>query len=306
MQSIASIPLTGSNVSTSYQLPSTGSQLSSFSQPPYCNQPSGGLSAQSTQYVLNQEVEIYSESSKGWIRGKVEKVAPNGLVTVRYNGNHKSVPVEYQHTHLRRAHPGAMQPPRTTPMSSAAQLLGPPPNFDFFAPSAAQPSYGCSSHDFAPGEAVEYYSVTHGGWIPAKVLSICPNGNYNLDCNKTDVPPQKIRRCEPAPTSLYDNAPPRRVAPSYGEMASPPPDQVGTFQFDLSLLCAENQAPPQPMYPLTDYGNYECDDYDDHDAYNVFAAPCSSNFAGSHLPQHESFLVDLKQICNDAAWNGNG
>lgn len=45
---------------------------------------------------------------------------------------------------------------------------------------------------FGVGEAVEYYSNTHGGWIATKVVTACPNGNFNLEC-KPDVPCAKMR-----------------------------------------------------------------------------------------------------------------
>jgi len=45
---------------------------------------------------------------------------------------------------------------------------------------------------FSVGESVEYFSTTHGGWIPANIIASCPNGNFDLDC-KPDVPLAKIR-----------------------------------------------------------------------------------------------------------------
>eukprot|EP00929_Paragymnodinium_shiwhaense_P052021 TRINITY_DN26093_c0_g1_i2.p1 TRINITY_DN26093_c0_g1~~TRINITY_DN26093_c0_g1_i2.p1 ORF type:complete len:795 (-),score=233.53 TRINITY_DN26093_c0_g1_i2:97-2481(-) len=45
---------------------------------------------------------------------------------------------------------------------------------------------------FAAGQVVEYYSVSQGAWILARVLAEKPTGLYDLDC-KPDVPPQKIR-----------------------------------------------------------------------------------------------------------------
>eukprot|EP00439_Symbiodinium_sp_Y106_P073502 s377_g13.t2 len=46
--------------------------------------------------------------------------------------------------------------------------------------------------EFEPGEVVEYFSASQSDWILAKVLSINPNGTYNLDC-KPDVPPERVR-----------------------------------------------------------------------------------------------------------------
>uniref|UniRef100_A0A7S4VAK9 Guanylate-binding protein N-terminal domain-containing protein n=1 Tax=Alexandrium monilatum TaxID=311494 RepID=A0A7S4VAK9_9DINO len=46
---------------------------------------------------------------------------------------------------------------------------------------------------FKPGEVVEYHSTSQGKWIPAKVLTVNPQGTYDLDC-KPDVSPEKIRR----------------------------------------------------------------------------------------------------------------
>lgn len=45
---------------------------------------------------------------------------------------------------------------------------------------------------FSAGDAIQYYSTTCGGWVPAKVLRVCPNGNFDLDC-KTDVPAARMR-----------------------------------------------------------------------------------------------------------------
>lgn len=45
---------------------------------------------------------------------------------------------------------------------------------------------------FAPGQPVEYFSVSQGGWISARVVAAKPTGLYDLDC-KPDVSPQKIR-----------------------------------------------------------------------------------------------------------------
>ena len=45
---------------------------------------------------------------------------------------------------------------------------------------------------FNLGDAVEYFGVSQGRWIPAKVLSMTAAGNYNLDV-KQDVPVERLR-----------------------------------------------------------------------------------------------------------------
>lgn len=45
---------------------------------------------------------------------------------------------------------------------------------------------------FKVGDVVEYHSASQGGWIKCKVLAICSNDSYDLDC-KPNVPVAKIR-----------------------------------------------------------------------------------------------------------------
>eukprot|EP00434_Breviolum_minutum_P010579 symbB.v1.2.009331.t1/scaffold588.1/size186386/8 len=45
---------------------------------------------------------------------------------------------------------------------------------------------------FNLGDAVEYFGVSQGRWVPAKVLSMTAAGNYNLDV-KQDVPVERLR-----------------------------------------------------------------------------------------------------------------
>jgi len=51
------------------------------------------------------------------------------------------------------------------------------------------------------GTAVEYDSVSHGRWIPAKLVAFhAASGLYDLDC-KTQVMPEKIRLPQASPTT---------------------------------------------------------------------------------------------------------
>lgn len=52
-------------------------------------------------YAVGQEVEIFSESSGGWQAGEVSGVRADGAVNVRYAGNQKLVPLQFQGSHLR-------------------------------------------------------------------------------------------------------------------------------------------------------------------------------------------------------------
>jgi len=109
------------------------------------------------KYSKNQEVDIYSEGSKAWVRAKITAVDAQGTVTVEYGGKQKLVPVESQHTHLRSV-PGA-----ATPASQQCSYLSAP-----VANQGAQQFAGanCAS---VPSPAKSNFQQ-FGGGNPASVL----------------------------------------------------------------------------------------------------------------------------------------
>jgi hypothetical protein len=286
--------LPSSNINSCYQLPSAGNyQLPSAGNvagigfPSYA--PSGSTSK--SQYTVKQDVEIYSESSKGWVSGVVTKISDNGTATISYKGNQKLVPVEHQQTHLRPAASRGNQPRTSSglPVNQTLNFNSNTPKFEFY-PGNVLPV----------GSEVEYYSTTHCGWVQAKVLRVRPNGNYDLDC-KSDVPPEKVRPDDPLRQGgAFDCSPPKKGAPAYDKFGPPPPEQVGTFQFDLSALCGQNPPGghgvdvPPPFSNYADEENYGAPEtfYSDDDAFQ----------------RQPSLIIDLAQAVKDVEEGqyGNG
>lgn len=119
---------------------------------------SGPLGSSSGSYAVGDMVEYYSASQGNWILAKVLQVNPKGT----YNLDCKpDVPAD------------KIRQPAGTATGSGAKPL--------------------NTGSYAPGDMVEYYSASSGGWIAAKVLAANPKGTYNLDC-KPDVTTDKIRR----------------------------------------------------------------------------------------------------------------
>jgi len=54
-------------------------------------------------------------------------------------------------------------------------------------------SHGRASVGFAVGQIVEYFSTSQKGWIPAKIVGLSSQGDYDLDC-KAGVRSDKLRR----------------------------------------------------------------------------------------------------------------
>jgi hypothetical protein len=271
--------LPSSNINSCYQLPSTGN-VGGMGFPSYTPAPSGGMSK--SQYTVNQDVEIYSESSKGWVAGVVTKISDNGTAAISYNGNQKLVPVEHQHTHLRPAAPRGNQPRTSSglPIMQTMNHAGNAPKFEFYPGDVLQ-----------PGAEVEYYSTTHCGWVQAKVLRVRPNGNYDLDC-KSDVPPEKVRPDDPLRQGgAFDCSPPKKGAPAYDQFGPPPPDQVGTFQFDLSALCGQDPQGHGMNAPPT-YSNYA-------EQQQNYGAPETFYDDDAPWQRQPSLIIDLAQAVKD-------
>mmetsp|Transcript_108323 Transcript_108323/g.170838 ORF Transcript_108323/g.170838 Transcript_108323/m.170838 type:complete len:374 (-) Transcript_108323:63-1184(-) len=276
------LPNGGNHISSCFQLPSTGN----IGGIGFNNFISSVGSTNKSQYSVNQEVDIYSESSKGWVGGVITKIGDNGTATVRYNGNQKLVPIEHQHTHLRPSASRNNQPRTTLGNPIQPNWFGGASKFDFFAPGG---------DGFHPGTEVEYYSTTHCGWVQAKIMRVRPDGNYDLDC-KCDVPAAKLRLADQTPSliegGICDAAPPQRVAPSYDKYGPPPPTQVGTFQFDLAALCSG--APSQPGF--ANNAPPPCGNYDNPQDYG---APDTFYDNDAPYQNEPSFVIDLAQAVKD-------
>eukprot|EP00931_Biecheleriopsis_adriatica_P024396 TRINITY_DN15211_c0_g5_i1.p1 TRINITY_DN15211_c0_g5~~TRINITY_DN15211_c0_g5_i1.p1 ORF type:complete len:1317 (+),score=357.26 TRINITY_DN15211_c0_g5_i1:128-4078(+) len=114
-------------------------------------------------YSVGDAVEYFSASQGKWIPAKVLFVKPDG----RYNLDCKP---DVSAENIRRTS----------------------------GPLGSQTPASAGSAAFAEGEQVEYFSLSQGKWIPAKVLLVKADGKYNLDC-KPDVAAENIRKL---PTGL--------------------------------------------------------------------------------------------------------
>eukprot|EP00435_Cladocopium_sp_Y103_P038097 s27_g10.t1 len=105
-------------------------------------------------YEVGEVVEYFGASKGLWISTKVLKVNEDGT---------------YDLACKPRVLPGNMR--KTSQKEAAVDVKGPV---------------------FNVGDSVEYFGVSQGRWIPAKVLSVTASGNYNLDV-KQDVPVDRMR-----------------------------------------------------------------------------------------------------------------
>lgn len=170
-----------------------------------------------SNYAVGQQVYIYSASTKAWVLAKISAIDAQRTVTAQYAGNQKLVPVENHQTHLRAAVPG-QAPPSGPP--SAQSRSAPPASVCIPQPVAKKPiqpmPYGKSfavsnnqGYDFfakQPACQQASYGSNSGG---------NSGNNYGSQNDSTQ---------------------------DYYNGVTPPPQQSGTFQFDLSQLC--NDAAP--------------------------------------------------------------
>lgn len=99
----------------------------------------------SSKYSVNQQVTVYSESSKSWVLAKVTGVAPNGCVTVSY-GNGLQKTLEPARHHLLSPVTTGSGPQSGQPMSRVAPAASARiemPKFDLFGnPASGQCGQG--------------------------------------------------------------------------------------------------------------------------------------------------------------------
>lgn len=175
--------------------------------------------ARAGPFIAGDMVEYYSTSQGTWIMAKVLLVNPSGT----YNLDCKpDVSVDK----IRR--------PAGTGGAGTATATG------TASGSGAKP---LNTGTYAPGEMVEYYSASQGGWIPAKILAANAKGTYNLDC-KPDVTTDKIRKLSSSSAQKIGSTDNLRAASS----ASAPSSGgggVGSFFSGLGDLMGPSTAPRQ-------------------------------------------------------------
>mmetsp|Transcript_46854 Transcript_46854/g.111501 ORF Transcript_46854/g.111501 Transcript_46854/m.111501 type:complete len:497 (-) Transcript_46854:70-1560(-) len=68
------------------------------------------------------------------------------------------------------------------------------------------------------GQAMEYYSATHGGWVPCVIIEVEPNGNVRLDVKPAQAltPEEQLRKLRPS-MALPDGSP--QASPSHLQAA---------------------------------------------------------------------------------------
>jgi len=108
------------------------------------------------EFKVDDPVEYFGASRGSWIPTKVARVNEDGT---------------YDLACKPRALPENIRPPSTAEVPTTDEQRGPV---------------------FSIGDAVEYFGASQSRWIPAKVLSMSPSGNYNLDV-KQDVPVDRLR-----------------------------------------------------------------------------------------------------------------
>jgi len=214
-----------------------------------CNQAASKADTQpGSQYSVGQEVKVYSESSQTWMQAEVTFIAPNGCVTVDYGGNRKTLEPERHHL---------LKPSG----SGAGPAIG---SFNFACNPAASPA-GSQTGTYSAGQQVNVYSETNKTWVQAKVTFVAPNGcvtvQYTVGGNQKTLEPERHHLLSPS-GSGSDPAVGQRPAfggcggfapqqSSHADCGIAPPEQAGTFAFDLSQLCNDAGMPGTGNVPAS-------------------------------------------------------
>lgn len=176
----------------------------------------GQAQSPQSQYRLGEDAMIWSDSARGWVAAKVTAISPEGHVTVQYGGNQKTVLAECQHTHLRK-------------------MNAPGP-----APPLVQPKF--VGHGVQPKAVVQSAVASHvisSAPTPARVVSAA---QLPAPSAPAATPVSTPGSGVPYAQSMYVQSKDIRLPSSqdYSNNYAPaPPQQAGTFTFDLSQLCAD-------------------------------------------------------------------
>ncbi|CAE7328894.1 GBP2 [Symbiodinium natans] len=134
--------------------------------------PPGSQQLSDEQFEANEHVEYFGAKLQRWIPAKVLRRNEDGTFDLDCK---PQVPKD----RLRKAQARSAASSRAgSPLSTAQCPL------------------------FKEGDKVEYFSGSQSRWIPARVLGVTAEGNFNLDC-KTDVAASKIRLPAKSDRSQY-------------------------------------------------------------------------------------------------------
>jgi hypothetical protein len=244
-----------------------------------------------SEYKANQDVIIYSQSKGGWAPARIESCNADDSVTVRYaSGHSKLVPIEYQSTHLKAADEAPPEPTLMNVAAPDAKLFGtdklyggPEPHLPVSLCGSAPPYVPSSQFfgggflgsneasqewsgeqkagvQYTVGQDVMVYSESGKTWNAAKVTMVAHNGCVTVKwgaAQKT-LEPARHHHLRPAnsesgPQHSMSRVPSQSSSCLHGGMNAAPPEQAGTFQFDLSQLCNDAKMPgtaqAQPAMP---------------------------------------------------------
>jgi len=156
--------------------------------------PASGVSTEPDEadYKPGDAVEYMSSSQKAWVPARVISVGPSGTLNLSCKPDAPPEKVRRRGTSSGARGQAANGASTVWWFSSWGGTHGGLATKQEALPGPA-PSKDGEESVFSVGENVQYWSKTQGAWIPAKVLSINPDGTYKLDC-KPDAPADRVQR----------------------------------------------------------------------------------------------------------------